>query len=213
MGWHEQGDGRWFYGLNVENGRIKDTETFRLKTALREICTTLEPGIRLTPHQSIIFADLEMATARLEEILRRPWREPLGRDLQCPPVVDGLSCIAHLRLIDHRKRTCTARDHRRWKWSCKKLGLEDEVFTVRMTGCPNGLCPALQLRHRLGGQGERKIHGLRRGSRVRRSAEFYLQRPGSCRGRRVHVGPATGLFQARTRRRRRVRRFLPPQGK
>ena len=39
MGWHEQGDGRWFYGLNVENGRIKDTETMRLKTALREICT------------------------------------------------------------------------------------------------------------------------------------------------------------------------------
>ena len=24
MGWHAQGDGKWFYGLNVENGRIKD---------------------------------------------------------------------------------------------------------------------------------------------------------------------------------------------
>ncbi len=24
LGWHEQGDGRWFYGLNVENGRIHD---------------------------------------------------------------------------------------------------------------------------------------------------------------------------------------------
>ena len=41
MGWHEQGDGRWFYGLNIENGRIKDTPRMRLKTALREICTTL----------------------------------------------------------------------------------------------------------------------------------------------------------------------------
>ena len=27
MGWHEQGDGRWFYGLNIENGRIKDDGT------------------------------------------------------------------------------------------------------------------------------------------------------------------------------------------
>ena len=38
MGWDEQGDGKWFYGLNVENGRIKDTPTMQLKTALREIC-------------------------------------------------------------------------------------------------------------------------------------------------------------------------------
>ena len=33
IGWHEQGDGRWFYGLNVENGRIKDEGDLRLKTA------------------------------------------------------------------------------------------------------------------------------------------------------------------------------------
>ena len=26
MGWHEQGEGKWFYGLNVENGRIKDRD-------------------------------------------------------------------------------------------------------------------------------------------------------------------------------------------
>ena len=41
LGWHEQGDGRWFYGLNVENGRIDDDGDLRLKTALREICTHL----------------------------------------------------------------------------------------------------------------------------------------------------------------------------
>ena len=58
MGWHEQGDGRWFYGLNVENGRIADRGDWRLKEALREICTTLKPGIRLTPHQSILFTDV-----------------------------------------------------------------------------------------------------------------------------------------------------------
>ena len=54
IGWCEQGDGLWFYGLNVENGRIKDDGNFRLKSALREICTTIRPEIRLTPHQSKI---------------------------------------------------------------------------------------------------------------------------------------------------------------
>ena len=34
------------------------TETMRLKTALREICTTFRVPLRLTPHQSIIFCDI-----------------------------------------------------------------------------------------------------------------------------------------------------------
>ncbi|HEX5103052.1 MAG TPA: NADPH-dependent assimilatory sulfite reductase hemoprotein subunit, partial [Pirellulaceae bacterium] len=58
MGWDEQGDGKLFYGLNVENGRIKDTAEMRLKTALREVCQTLQPSIRLTAHQSILFGDI-----------------------------------------------------------------------------------------------------------------------------------------------------------
>jgi sulfite reductase (ferredoxin) len=58
LGWREQGDGLWFYGLNVENGRIKDEGDLRLKTALRQICTTLRPPLRLTPHQGIIFCDI-----------------------------------------------------------------------------------------------------------------------------------------------------------
>ena len=37
VGWHDQGDGKWFYGLNIENGRIKDDEQMQLKTALREV--------------------------------------------------------------------------------------------------------------------------------------------------------------------------------
>jgi len=37
IGWHEQGDGKLFLGINIENGRIKDEGDFRLKTALREI--------------------------------------------------------------------------------------------------------------------------------------------------------------------------------
>ncbi len=38
LGWEAQGDGRWYYGLNIENGRIADTPSQQLKTALREIC-------------------------------------------------------------------------------------------------------------------------------------------------------------------------------
>ena len=43
----------------------------RLKTAIREICGTLKPSIRLTAHQSIIFGDIQpQDRTRLESTLR-----------------------------------------------------------------------------------------------------------------------------------------------
>ncbi|MDD4933945.1 MAG: NADPH-dependent assimilatory sulfite reductase hemoprotein subunit, partial [Methylacidiphilaceae bacterium] len=37
LGWHEQGDGKLFLGLFVENGRILDRPGFRLRQALRQV--------------------------------------------------------------------------------------------------------------------------------------------------------------------------------
>jgi sulfite reductase (ferredoxin) len=139
MGWHEQGDGRWFYGLNVENGRIKDDGPFRLKSALREICTTLCPPLRLTPHQSIIFCDIEERDrGRLEDVLRSHG-VPLSHEISavrrwsmaCPALPTcGLAVTESERvlpsMIDHLEKALA------------ELGLRDEVFTTRMTGCPNG---------------------------------------------------------------------------
>jgi len=139
MGWREQGDGLWFYGLNVENGRIKDEGTYRLKSALREICSTLRPPLRLTPHQSILFCDLkESDRPQLEKILR-DHGVPLSEDfsnarrwaMACPALPTcGLAITESERLlpslIDQLEK------------ELDQLGLADEVFTTRMTGCPNG---------------------------------------------------------------------------
>ncbi len=139
MGWHEQGDGLSFYGLNIENGRIKDTDTMRLKTALREICTTLRPPLRLTPHQSIIFCDIAPGDrCLLEEILRRhgvPLSEEYSAvrrwSMACPALPTcGLAVAESERVLPSLMDQMEA--------ELKQLGLEDEVFTTRMTGCPNG---------------------------------------------------------------------------
>ncbi len=139
LGWTEQGDGRWFYGLNVENGRIHDTDQLQLKTALREIARGYNPGIRLTAHQSILFTEMAAGDrSGFEEILRRH----------------------HIKLSDEISTV------RRWSMACvawptcglaiteaeralpglidqleaelAKLGLARDVFALRMTGCPNG---------------------------------------------------------------------------
>jgi sulfite reductase (ferredoxin) len=139
MGWHEQGDGCWFYGLNIENGRIKDTTRMRLKTALREICTTLRPPLRLTPHQSIIFCDIRPEDReRLTEVLRRH-DVPLTEDytsvrrwaMACPALPTcGLAVAESERVMPEIIDQLEV--------ELEKLGLQEEVFTTRMTGCPNG---------------------------------------------------------------------------
>ena len=35
LGWHPQGDGKWYYGLSIENGRVKDEGALRLRSGLR----------------------------------------------------------------------------------------------------------------------------------------------------------------------------------
>ncbi len=139
MGWNQQGDGRLFYGLNVENGRIKDEGSYCLKAALRAICTELKPPMRLTPHQSIIFCDLtEADRPRLEELLK-VHGVPLSEDfsnarrwsIACPAMPTcGLAVTESERalpgMMDDLEKELEA------------LGLDEEVFTTRMTGCPNG---------------------------------------------------------------------------
>ncbi|WP_425395330.1 NADPH-dependent assimilatory sulfite reductase hemoprotein subunit [Aeoliella sp.] len=139
LGWHEQGDGRYFYGLFVENGRVKDTDDIQLMSALREICTTMAPTIRLTPHQNVLFCDLaEEDRERIEGtlvhhnvILTEDISTSRRWSMACPALpMCGLSITESERVLptimDQMEKELAA------------LGLEDEVFTTRMTGCPNG---------------------------------------------------------------------------
>ena len=139
VGWHEQGDGRWFYGLYVRGGRIADVAHVRLKSALQDICGKYRPAIGLTPGCSVLFCDVPIEhRAGIEDILRRHgvklhdevsnvrrWsracvalpfcsRAVTESERALPFVIDQLEVV----LVD--------------------LGLADERLTVRMTGCANG---------------------------------------------------------------------------
>src|SRR5262249_6757146 len=70
LGWNAQGDGKWYYGLSVENGRVKDDGTLRLRSGLRHLIERLQPAVRLTPLQDILLCDLEARAKRqVEQIL------------------------------------------------------------------------------------------------------------------------------------------------
>ena len=139
MGWHEQGDGKLFLGIPVENGRIKDEGTFRLFSGLRAFFDRYRVPARLTCQQSILLADLDPA-----------WRPEIDAWLE----EYGIATVERISTV------------RRWSMACPalptcglavteaeralpsilddleselaRLGLAQERLTVRMTGCPNG---------------------------------------------------------------------------
>ena len=139
MGWHSQADGRWFYGLNVENGRIRDTDQFQLKSALREICRTLRPGIRLTAHQSILLSDIEESDRESLERVLRDHGVPLSEDISNARRW-SMACVAWptcgLSITESERALPGMIDQ--LETELERLGLADERFTIRMTGCPNG---------------------------------------------------------------------------
>ena len=140
LGWYEQGDGKWFFGISVENGRVKDEGTFQLKTALREIVQQLNVPIRLSPNHNIILYEISSEQKEtVEEILKirgvetdPEALEPLTRySMACPALPTcGLAVTESERAlpgITDRVRALL-----------NKLGMVDEHFVIRMTGCPNG---------------------------------------------------------------------------
>ncbi|MBD2125522.1 sulfite reductase, ferredoxin dependent [Microcoleus sp. ZQ-A2] len=140
LGWNEQGDGKLFLGISVDNGRVKDEGTFRLKSALREIVQQYSLPMRLTASHNIILYDIEPSQQlAIEQLLEQhgiqisPEEiEPLVRySMACPALPTcGLAITESERAIPGIIERIRA--------LLNKVGLENEHFVVRMTGCPNG---------------------------------------------------------------------------
>jgi len=139
MGWWEQGDGKLFYGLHIDNGRVKDEGEFRLKSAIRAIVDKYNLKSILSPTQSLIFRDIkpedkdgfeailrEHGIKSLEEI------DPNARlAMACPALpLCGLAQGEAERIMpSYIERVRTVLD---------KMNISDEEILMRMTGCPNG---------------------------------------------------------------------------
>jgi len=139
LGWHEQDNGRWFLGVFIENGRIKDEGSLRLRSALRTIVVRFRTGVHLTMQQNLLLTDVAPED-----------REEIDRILLEHNVLPS----EHLTLIRRHSMACpalptcplaVAESERVFpevldelEVALSRLGLSGESIIVRMTGCPNG---------------------------------------------------------------------------
>ncbi|QDV58245.1 NADPH-dependent assimilatory sulfite reductase hemoprotein subunit [Rosistilla oblonga] len=139
IGWQDQGDGKWSYGLNVENGRLSDGPERQWKACFREICSELKPEIRLTSHQSAILCDIAPEDKpKLTEILKKhgiPVSEEVSTVRRWSMACVGLPTCG-LSITESERALPQMIDE--LEAPLAKLGLDKDAFTIRMTGCPNG---------------------------------------------------------------------------
>ena len=139
LGWHEQGDGKYFVGVSIENGRVSDREDLQLKTALREIGEKFQHDFVLTPNHNLLIT--EVAADEKEEIQKILDRcHVLSTDKIDSLVRYSMACPAFptcgLAIAESERALPDVLA--RIRKLLVRLGLENETFVTRMTGCPNG---------------------------------------------------------------------------
>ncbi|MEI6328915.1 MAG: sulfite reductase, ferredoxin dependent [Pseudanabaena sp. ELA645] len=139
LGWHEQGDGKYFVGVSIENGRVSDREDLQLKTALREISEKFQHDFVLTPNHNLLIT--EVAADEKEEIQKILDRcHVLSTDKIDSLVRYSMACPAFptcgLAIAESERALPDVLA--RIRKLLVRLGLENETFVTRMTGCPNG---------------------------------------------------------------------------
>ena len=157
LGWHSQGDGNWFLGISVENGRVKDDGSLRLRSGLRKIVETVRCDVRITPQQDVLLCNINPANKATVDSLLNEFGIPRPENLSmvqkwsmaCPAIPTCPLAITESErslpgVVDDLEKVLA------------ELGLDQEPISVRMTGCPNGCARPYQSEIGLVGRGGTK---------------------------------------------------------
>lgn len=139
-GWIRNHEGKWFYTVFVEHGRVLDTNDYPLKSGLLKIAETGKSNFRFTCNQNLILSDIH------EE--DKPEVDALLKEFGISGSTEGASALRKNSVACVALNTCSLAlaEAQRYLPSLvtkiepvlEKHGLLEEDITIRMTGCPNG---------------------------------------------------------------------------
>lgn len=140
FGWQQNHEGKWYYTVFAENGRVMDTETLYLKTALLEVAKTRKANFRFTANQKLILADIADADKALIHGILEQYGIIAHTENAGSMRKNAIACVAMntcpLALAEGQRYLPTLIGKIEPLLAKHKLG--DDAISVRMTGCPNG---------------------------------------------------------------------------
>ena len=135
LGWHPQGDGRWWLGLPIAAGRIGTA----LRRTLREAILRFDADPVVTPQQDLLLTNIPAAEREALEAFLRERGVTLSEDLS-PLARWSLACVALPTCGQSLAEGERVRDQlvASVEAVLARHGLRDERLSLRLTGCPNG---------------------------------------------------------------------------
>ncbi|PLT27930.1 assimilatory sulfite reductase (NADPH) hemoprotein subunit [Peribacillus deserti] len=145
-GWVQGIQGKWYFTLFVEGGRVADFGDYKLMTGLREIAKIHKGDFRLTANQNLIIGNVSnMKKKQINELLEQ-YGLTDGRHVSALRR-SSMACVAlptcGLAMAEAERYLPGLID--KIETIVDENGLRNEEITIRMTGCPNGCA-----RHALG---------------------------------------------------------------
>ena len=139
-GWEQNHEGLWYYTLFIENGRVLDEGTYRLKSALLEVAETGKANFIFTCNQNLILGDITKKDKKTIEKILEKYDLTTHTDNTSVVRKNAMACVA--------LNTCPlalAEGQRYMPTLLSKIepilanhNLQNEEIVIRMTGCPNG---------------------------------------------------------------------------
>ena len=140
FGWQADHDGLWHYTVFVENGRVTDDETAKLRSALLEVAKTGKSNFRFTCSQNVILADIKDQDKKTIENILTQFGVIRSNENSSALRKNSMACVAlntcPLALAEGQRYLPTLIS--KIEPLLKKYSLENEEIITRMTGCPNG---------------------------------------------------------------------------
>jgi sulfite reductase (NADPH) hemoprotein beta-component len=139
-GWEQNHEGLWYYTLYIENGRVLDTDTLPMKTALLEVAKTGKANFIFTCNQNLILGDIKDEDKSTIDAILRKYLITDHTDSASTIRRNAMACVAlntcPLALAEGQRYFPSLLD--KIEPMLATYGLQNEEIVMRMTGCPNG---------------------------------------------------------------------------
>ncbi len=138
-GWVEDANGNFHLTLFIQNGRVRDTPEYPMRTGLREIAKVHDGDFRLTANQNLIIANVSPGNRKRIESLLAEYGIADSHN-QSALRLQSLACVAlptcGLSLAESERYLPDLLTE--LEVILEEAGLREDAITIRMTGCPNG---------------------------------------------------------------------------
>jgi sulfite reductase beta subunit-like hemoprotein len=140
LGWHEQGDGKFFCGVHVAQGRVEDpAKGPHYRSAFREIAREIGCPFIITGNTNLYLADVTPDLRGPIDAILAKHNVPHADGMTATRRV-GHACVAlptcGLSLSESERVFSSVLDG--IDAILRELKLENDPILIRMTGCPNG---------------------------------------------------------------------------